>query len=45
MEASIRELTITVAKMEEDKLRHEKEFQEALKQEKDRMAQVNKIIL
>lgn len=45
MEASIRELTISVAKTEEDKLRHEKEFQEALKQEKDRMAQVNKVIL
>ncbi|CAH2096248.1 unnamed protein product [Euphydryas editha] len=39
MEANIRELTITVTKMEEDKLRHEKEFQEAMKLEKDRMAQ------
>ncbi|XP_046965787.1 spindle assembly abnormal protein 6 homolog [Vanessa cardui] len=39
MEAKIHDLTLTVTKMEEDKLRHEKEFQEAMKLEKDRIAQ------
>ncbi|XP_052741365.1 spindle assembly abnormal protein 6 homolog isoform X2 [Bicyclus anynana] len=39
MEAKIHDLTLTVSKMEEDKLRHEKEFQDALKMEKDRLAQ------
>ncbi|XP_072949169.1 uncharacterized protein Sas-6 [Epargyreus clarus] len=39
LEGKIHELTYTVAKMEEDKLRHETEFQEALKAEKDRQAQ------
>ncbi|CAH0715599.1 unnamed protein product, partial [Brenthis ino] len=39
MEAKIHDLTMTVSKMEEDKLRIEKEFQEALKLEHDRYAQ------
>nr|XP_026492256.1 spindle assembly abnormal protein 6 homolog [Vanessa tameamea] len=39
MEAKVHDLTLTVSKMEEDKLRHEKEFQEAMKLEKDRIAQ------
>ncbi|XP_034832326.1 spindle assembly abnormal protein 6 homolog isoform X1 [Maniola hyperantus] len=39
MEAKIHDLTLTVSKMEEDKLRHEKEYQDALKVEKDRLAQ------
>ncbi|XP_050351236.1 spindle assembly abnormal protein 6 homolog [Nymphalis io] len=39
MEAKVHDLTLTVSKMEEDKLRHEKEFQEAMRLEKDRIAQ------
>ncbi|CAH2048599.1 unnamed protein product, partial [Iphiclides podalirius] len=39
MEGKIHELTITLSKMEEDKLRCEKEFYESLKIEKDRAVQ------
>ncbi|KPI94441.1 Spindle assembly abnormal protein 6-like [Papilio xuthus] len=39
MEGKIHDLTHTVSKMEEDKLRRETEFYESLKQEKDRLAQ------
>lgn len=41
MEGKIQDLTLTVSKMEEDKLRRETEFYESLKIEKDRLAQVN----
>lgn len=41
MEGKIQDLTLTVSKMEEDKLRRETEFHESLKIEKDRLAQVN----
>ncbi|KPJ08425.1 Spindle assembly abnormal protein 6-like [Papilio machaon] len=39
MEGKIHDLTHTVTKMEEDKLRRETEFYESLKQEKDRLTQ------
>ncbi|XP_013145203.1 PREDICTED: spindle assembly abnormal protein 6 homolog [Papilio polytes] len=39
MEGKIQDLTLTVSKMEEDKLRRETEFYESLKIEKDRLAQ------
>ncbi|XP_039753461.1 spindle assembly abnormal protein 6 homolog isoform X2 [Pararge aegeria] len=39
MEAKIQNLTLTLSKMEEDKLRHEKEFHDALRMEKDNLAQ------
>ncbi|XP_045536523.1 spindle assembly abnormal protein 6 homolog [Papilio machaon] len=39
MEGKIHDLTHTVSKMEEDKLRRETEFYESLKQEKDRLTQ------
>ncbi|XP_013186836.1 spindle assembly abnormal protein 6 homolog [Amyelois transitella] len=39
LEHKIHDLTLAVSKMEEDKLRRETEFQEALKQEKDRLNQ------
>lgn len=40
LEVKIHELTMTLSKMEEDKLRRESEYQESLRQEKDRLAQV-----
>lgn len=40
MERKIHDLTLAVSKMEEDKLRRETEYQEALKHEKDRLTQV-----
>ncbi|CAG4956039.1 unnamed protein product [Colias eurytheme] len=39
MEVKIHDMTLALAKMEEDKLRRESEYQEALRQEKDRLAQ------
>ncbi|CAK1551067.1 unnamed protein product [Leptosia nina] len=39
MEVKIQELTRSVSKMEEDKLRRESEYLESLRQEKDRLAQ------
>lgn len=42
MEARIHDLTLTVSIMEEEKLKHEKEFQDTLKIEKERLAQVGK---
>lgn len=40
MERKLHDLAQAVSKMEEDKQRKETEFQESLKLEKDRMAQV-----
>ncbi|XP_022115034.2 spindle assembly abnormal protein 6 homolog [Pieris rapae] len=39
LEVKIHELTMALSKMEEDKLRRESEYQESLRQEKDRLAQ------
>ncbi|XP_053609952.1 spindle assembly abnormal protein 6 homolog [Plodia interpunctella] len=39
LERKVHDLTLTISKMEEDKLRREVEFQESMKQEKDRLNQ------
>lgn len=41
MERRIHDLTMNLSKMEEDKLRRESEYQEALRREKERMCQVS----